>query len=133
MNAYVSYVPMCLKIKNETNYFTMENKSIIDYQLLWENISRFAKIAGRTSARPVLLLYYVLKSPETPKSEKILIISAISYLVLPVDILSAKRLPIIGWIDEIVSLTYAYKKVSKYITPEMESTVDETLDSWFPE
>ena len=108
-----------------------KQESIINYQLLWEKITHYAKVAGRVSARPVLLLYYVLKSPETPKSDKLLIISAISYLILPIDLLSAKRLPIIGWIDEIVSLTYAYQKVCKYITPKIESKVDGILDSWF--
>jgi uncharacterized membrane protein YkvA (DUF1232 family) len=73
----------------------------------------------------------VLKSPDTPKSDKLLIVSTLSYLVLPIDLLSAKRLPIIGWIDEVVSLTVAYQKVCKYITPEIESEVDRVLDSWF--
>ena len=108
-------------------------QSIINYQFLWERITHYAKTAGKASARPVLLLYYILKSPTTPKSDKILIISAISYLVFPIDILSAKRLPIIGWIDEIVSLTYAYQKVCKHITPEIELTVNDILDKWFSE
>ena len=108
-------------------------QSIINYQQLWERITHYAKVAGRVSARSILLLYYVLKSPETPKSDKILIISAISYLVFPIDLFSIKRLPIIGWIDEIVSLTYAYQKVCKHITPEIESKVDDILDSWFSE
>ena len=31
----------------------------------------------------VLYLYYVLRSPETPSSDKMLIVAALSYLVLP--------------------------------------------------
>ena len=75
----------------------------------------------------------MLKSPDTPKSDKLLIVSALSYLVLPIDLISAKRLPVIGWIDEIVSLTIAYQKVCKYITPEIQWKVDNILDRWFPE
>jgi hypothetical protein len=48
-------------------------------------------------------------------------------------LISAKRLPIIGWIDEAVSLVYAYKKVCRYVTPEIESEVDNVLERWFPE
>ena len=48
-------------------------------------------------------------------------------------LISAKRLPIIGWIDEAVSLVYAYKKVCRYVTPEIESEVDNILERWFPE
>ena len=105
----------------------------INYSFLWEKLTNYAKKAGRTAARPVLLLYYVLKSPDTPKSNKLLIVSALSYLVLPIDLISAKRLPVIGWLDEVVSIAYAYQKVSKHITPEIESEVEMLLDKWFPE
>lgn len=108
-------------------------EKIINYQLLWEKIAHCAKIIGRISSRPVLLLYYVLRSPETPKSDKILIVSALSYLILPIDLFSVKRLPVIGWIDEIISITYAYQKVRKHITPEIEWKVDSILDRWFSE
>lgn len=40
--------------------------------------------------------------------------------ILPIDILDAKRLPIIGWLDEVTSLAILVQKMSKYITPEME-------------
>lgn len=106
---------------------------IIDYDMLWQEIGRYAKKVGRASTRPVLLLYYVMKSPSTPKSEKIMLASAIAYVVLPVDLISAKRLPIIGWLDEVVSLTVAYQKICKYITPEMEQKADKVLDRFFPE
>lgn len=108
-------------------------KNLIDYELLWEKITDYVKATSRTTARPVLLLYYVLRSPETPSSDKMLIVVALSYLVLPIDLISAKRLPIIGWIDEAVSLVYAYKKVCHYVTPEIESEVDNVLERWFPE
>ena len=108
-------------------------KNLIDYELLWEKITDYAKATGRTTARPVLLLYYVLRSPETPSSDKMLIVAALSYLVLPIDLISAKRLPIIGWIDEAASLVYAFKKVCRYVTPEIESEVDNILERWFPE
>lgn len=33
----------------------------------------------------------------------------------------------------LVSLTVAYQKVCKYITPEMEDKTDALLNKWFPE
>ena len=54
----------------------------IDYDFWWEKIADYAKLVGRTTARPVLLLYYVLRSPETPSSDKMLIVAALSYLIL---------------------------------------------------
>ena len=111
----------------------MSRTSIINYDVLWDRISNFARKAGRVSTRPVLLLYYVLRSKETPRSDKMLIFSTLSYLVLPIDIMDAKRLPFIGWIDEIASLSVTYNRVCKNITPEMEAKVDAILDKWFPE
>ena len=108
-------------------------KQKINYSFLWEKITDYAKKAGRAAARPVLLLYFVLKSPATPKADKMLIISALSYLVLPIDLISAKRLPVIGWVDEVTSLIYAYKKVCRYITPQIRWEVENLLNKWFPE
>lgn len=105
--------------------------NIVNYELLWQEIGRYAKKVGRASTRPVLLLYYVMMSKNTPKSEKLMLASAIAYVLFPVDLISAKRLPIIGWLDEVVSLTVAYQKVCKYITPEMERKADDLLDKWF--
>lgn len=111
----------------------MERKDIINYEALWDRISEYARRAGRMTTRPVLLLYYVMMSKNTPWSDKMLIFSTLSYIVLPIDILDAKRLPIIGWFDEVASLSITYQKVCKNITPEMEAKVDAVLDKWFPE
>lgn len=107
--------------------------NIVNYDLIWQEIGRYARKVGRVSTRPVLLLYYVMISNNTPKSEKLMLASAIAYVVLPIDLISVKRWPIIGWIDEVVSLTVAYQKVCKYITKDMERKADELLDRWFPD
>ena len=111
----------------------MNKTSIIDTAVLKEKVQEYAMKVGRISARPVLLLYFIMISKDTPKSDKLLFLSTISYLVFPIDLISAKRLPIIGWIDEAFSLSVAYQKVCKNITPEIERKTDELLDKWFPE
>lgn len=111
----------------------MGKTSIIDIAVLKEKVQEYAMKVGRISARPVLLLYFVMVSKDTPKSYKLMILSTISYLVLPIDLVSAKRLPIIGWIDEAFSLSVAFQEVSKNITPEIEWKTDKLLDKWFPE
>ena len=111
----------------------MNKTSIIDTAVLKEKVQEYAMKVERISARPVLLLYFIMISKDTPKSDKLLILSTISYLVFPVDLISAKRLPIIGWIDEAFSLSVAYQKVCKNITLEIERKTDELLDKWFSE
>ena len=115
------------------NTIKMGNTTNIDFSVLKEGIRNFAKKAGRVATRPALLLYYVMKSDETPKSDKLMILSTLAYLVLPIDIISAKRLPVIGWLDEVVSLSVAIQKMSQRITPAIERQTDDTLDRWFPE
>lgn len=78
----------------------MNKPSIIDTAALKDKLQEYATKVGRISARPLLLLYFIMVSKNTPKSDKLMILSTISYLVFPVDLISAKRLPIIGWIDE---------------------------------
>lgn len=111
----------------------MERENIINYSALWGRLRDYATKAGRVSVRPMLLLYYVMKSKETPKKDKMLIFSTLAYIILPIDILDARRIPIFGWLDEIASLSVTYQKMRKNITPEMEAKVDAILDNWFPE
>lgn len=111
----------------------MNRPSIIDTVVLKDRLQEYAMKVGRISARPLLVLYFIMVSKDTPKSDKLMILSTISYLVFPIDFISAKHLPIIGWIDEAFSLSVAYQKVSKNITPEIERKTDALLDKWFPE
>ena len=111
----------------------MDKQSFINTKVLKEKLQEYATKVGRMSARPLLLLYFIMVSKDTPKSDKLMILSTISYLILPVDLISAKRLPILGWIDEAFSLSVVYQKVSKNITPEIERKTDALLDKWFPE
>lgn len=111
----------------------MNRPSIIDTVVLKDRLQEYAMKVGRISARQLLVLYFIMVSKDTPKSDKLMILSTISYLVFSIDFISAKRLPIIGWIDEAFSLSVAYQKVSKNITPEIERKTDALLDKWFPE
>lgn len=105
----------------------------IDYASIWDGMKSYAIKVGRVAARPVLLLYYVMRSEETPTKGKLTIFGALAYVILPVDLLNAKRLPLIGWIDEVVSLAVAYNRVKSSITPEIEQQVTNTLNNWFGE
>lgn len=111
----------------------MDKQNFMDTAIFKDKLQEYAIKVGRISTRPLLLLYFIMVSKDTPKSDKLMILSTISYLVFPVDLISAKRLPIIGWIDEVFSLSVAYQKVSKNITPEIERKTDALLDKWFPE
>ena len=111
----------------------MDKQSFMDTAVSKDKLQEYAIKVGRISARPLLMLYFIMVSKDTPRSDKLMILSTLSYLVFPIDLISAKRLPVIGWIDEAFSLSVAYQKVSKNITPEIERKTDALLDKWFPE
>ena len=111
----------------------MDKQSFMYTAVLKDKLQEYAIKVGRISARPLLMLYFIMVSKDTPRSDKLMILSTLSYLVFPIDLISAKRLPVIGWIDEAFSLSVAYQKVSKNITPEIERKTDALLDKWFPE
>lgn len=111
--------------ENDPNGFNLSN--------LWEKIKANAIRFGRGTTRQILLMYYVLKSKETPRTDKVLVYSALAYLILPVNLISIKRHPIIGWFDEATSIAIAFQKIKQNITPEMEQQADQTLDRWFAE
>lgn len=111
----------------------MAKSTVINYEILWEQFLNYGKKVGKAGLRPVLLLYYVMMSKDTPWKDKATIFTAIAYVVLPIDLLSAKRLPILGWIDELTSLVVAFDRMKQHITPDMEEKADRVLESWFPE
>ncbi len=104
----------------------------LDYNILWDNICNWSRKVGRTTARPVLLMWYVMESKDTPRADKWAIFTSLAYIILPLRVLNFKKLSIIGWLDDVVSLTVLIRKMVNYVTPEMELRADEQLDKWFP-
>ena len=56
----------------------MDKQSIIDIAVLKEKLQEYATKVGRISAHPLLLLYFIMVSKDTPKSDKLMILSTIS-------------------------------------------------------
>lgn len=98
---------------------------------LWESLKPYAIKAGRTTAKPVLTLYYVLKEGDLSTSEKVMVYAAMLYVVSPWDLLPASIYHVLGILDDCVAVSYVYKKISEKITDEIRLKVDETLNEWF--
>ena len=59
----------------------MDKQSFMDTAVLKDKLQEYAIKVGRISARPLLMLYFIMVSKDTPKSDKLMILSTISYLV----------------------------------------------------
>lgn len=96
----------------------------------WDKIANVAKKAGGKVIYCALLLYYVLISPSVPSNEKLLIIGALGYFILPIDLIP-DFIPVAGYTDDLAALIACYNKVKANITPEIEQQAKSKYNEWF--
>lgn len=92
-------------------------------------VEEYIKKAGRATGRPVLTAYYVMTADTTPDNERTNIMLALVAIVFPASIEDV--LGQIFMVGKGFAAVYAYKKVKKYITPQIKDKVEAKLDEWF--
>ena len=92
-------------------------------------VEEYIKKAGRATGRPVLTVYYVMTADTTPDSERTNIMLALVAIVFPTSIEDV--LGQLFMVGKGFAAVYAYKKVKKYITPQIKDKVEAKLDEWF--
>ena len=78
----------------------------------------------------VLLLYYVLQSPNVSSADKSKIWGALGYFILPTDLI-LDFIPLAGYSDDLAALLIALHAVAKNVTPEIKARAKEKLATWF--
>lgn len=99
---------------------------------LWDKVKKVAKAAGVKAIYMVLLLYYVLQSPDVSMADKAKIYGALGYFILPLDLIP-DAIPVVGYTDDIAALLWALHAVWSNITPEMQCRAKQKLHEWFGE
>lgn len=107
--------------KYQNNY--SENRLI-------KKLSSVASWAGAKVVYAVLLLYYVLQSPNVSTKEKSKIWGALGYFILPTDLV-LDFLPVVGYSDDFAALMIALHAVATNITPEIKAQAKAKLATWF--
>ena len=97
---------------------------------LWKKIKSVAKKAGIKTIYMVLLLHYVLKSPDVPLEDKAKIYGALGYFILPIDLIP-DFIPVVGYSDDVAALAFALHAVWKNVTPEIKEQAQRKLREWF--
>lgn len=95
----------------------------------WEKIKRYGKKAGVSVVYTALLLFYTLRKPTTPKWAKTIIISALGYFILPVDLIP-DLIPG-GYTDDFSGLIGALLTVAIFIDDEAKAQAKERIETWF--
>ncbi|AMQ08472.1 hypothetical protein AZE41_07190 [Sporosarcina psychrophila] len=86
----------------------------------WGKMMKYGKLAGKTTVYYSLLLFYVAKSPEVPKSTKMIIVGALSYLIFPIDLIP-DFIPVVGLVDDAGVIAAAVFKVISYIDEDIKN------------
>ena len=100
-----------------------------DSSSLFDKIKDVAKKAGVNVVYLVLLLYYSTLDKNMPAQDRLTIISALGYFILPLDLI-----PDImpgGFVDDGAALAWAVKRVWSSISPSTKSQAKARLTDWF--
>ena len=92
---------------------------------------RLLRRAGRTLARPALECFEMLLDGNTPPQARFTVMAALTYLVLPLDLIP-DFIPAAGFTDDLVALTALLGLCSRHITPGIRQRAQRRLDLWFP-
>lgn len=97
---------------------------------LWRKLNRVAAHIGMKVAYPVVLLYYLFKSPQVPLRAKSLIVAALTYFIMPFDGLP-DFIPFLGYTDDLSLLLTTLSNTIKYVSPEILEQTRIRIEQWF--
>lgn len=121
-----------MTIKQEKNTLEELQKAEKHYSdsKFWDKLKKFGKKAGSSVVYAVLLLYYTLQKPEVPAKTKAIIIGALGYFILPLDLIPDLAAGV-GYTDDLRALGLALLQVAMYIDDDIKSQAKEKLTEWF--
>lgn len=96
----------------------------------WKKLMRFPKRAGVSVVYVVLLLYYTLQKPEIPAKTKAVIIGALGYFIVPLDLIPDLAAGV-GYTDDLSVLLLALLQIAVHIDEEMKNKAKKKLAEWF--
>ena len=101
-----------------------------DEAQLWTKVKKVARKVGVKLIYLVLVLFYALKSAELTAKDKALIIGALGYFILPLDIIP-DFIPGFGYTDDWAALLLVFYKISSSVTPEVKAMAKCRIYDWF--
>lgn len=96
----------------------------------WQKLKSFAMQAGVKVVYYALLLYYTMLSNNVSSEQKSLIVGALGYLILPLDLIP-DAIPMIGFTDDFAALYAVYSTVKSNVTSEIELQAKIKIKQWF--
>lgn len=91
-----------------------------DEDSFWKKLKHLASNVGSKVLYPALQLYFLLQAKDVPMRAKTLIVGALGYLILPVDMVP-DFIPALGFTDDLTALMVALRTLNKYLTPDINA------------
>lgn len=84
-----------------------------------EKIKKSVKKAGAVVIYPVMMLYNLMKSPNTTVKDKMIIVAPLAYFILPTDLIPDIFVGI-GYADDGIAIMASLRALASSITPEIQ-------------
>ena len=97
-----------------------------------DKITKYGKLIGINALYKAVQLWFVLQKPDVPAPTKAVIMGALGYLIAPLDFLP-DLMPVLGYTDDFVAITFALIKVQGFIDEEVERKSKNLLAKIFGE
>ena len=97
-----------------------------------DKVTKYGKLIGINALYKAVQLWCVMQKPDVPATTKAVIMGALGYLIAPLDFLP-DLMPVLGYTDDFVAITFALIKVQGYIDEEVERKSKHLLAKIFGE
>lgn len=96
---------------------------------LFEKIKGGAKKMGIKVVYAALILYYATFDKDLPAKDRLMVLAALGYLILPVDLIP-DALPG-GFTDDMAALTFVLRQIWCNLSPDTFAKAKSRLREWF--
>ena len=97
-----------------------------------DKVTKYGKLIGINALYKAVQLWFVMQKPDVPATTKAVIMGALGYLIAPLDFLP-DLMPVLGYTDDFVAITFALIKVQKYINKKIKHKSKHLLAKIFGE
>ena len=96
----------------------------------WAKVKKAAKKAGLGAVYVAMILYYELRDPQVSSKEKAILLGALGYFILPIDLVP-DFVPMAGYVDDFAALVAAYSYVKGHLSDNVKKQAQDKLREWF--
>ena len=103
--------------KSKTTARSGKSRAKYSEKSFWNTIHSYFSEIGKSTLKQAFILYCALNDPRTPGDAKIIIVSALAYLILPTDMVP-DFIPVVGYTDDAAALLAAINAIGSVVKPE---------------